>query len=172
MMGVGSMRSPVVTSAKVEGALRKAAQALERSETAQARVRVGDKRNEATRHYRLGLVLESFLFSEPALLARVEALVRQESPRVRAAFSFDRPPSWFEGTARIDPKKAVDTRRSRLGKSLEQLLPRDKALIARVEALMCDQAPHVRAALAMDRQGKSWFDRQARKQTSRRNSAR
>jgi hypothetical protein len=45
---------------------------LVRLEAAEARRRVRDKRNEATRHYRLGLVLESFLFSEPAPLARIE----------------------------------------------------------------------------------------------------
>lgn len=147
------VRSTAVTSAKVERALRKAAQALERSETAQARVRVRDKRNEATRHYRLGLVLESFLFSEPALLARVEELVRQESPRVRAAFALDKPPSWFEEPKRDDPKEMVDTRRFRLGLVLERMMLADKELSARVKSRICEQPSHVQAAFFRSRRG-------------------
>jgi len=119
---------------------------MERLETAQARLRVRDKRNGATRHYRLGLVLESFLFEEPALLARVEELVRLEPARVRAAFALDRPPSWFEQPERNDPKKLVDTRRFWLGIAVERLLPEDDWLRARVESLLQEQAPHVRAA--------------------------
>jgi hypothetical protein len=69
---------------------------MERHEAAQASLRVRDRRNEATRHYRRGLVLESFLFSEPALLARIEELVRQQAARVRAAFALGSSPSWFE----------------------------------------------------------------------------
>jgi hypothetical protein len=149
-----------VTSAKVERALRKAAQALERSEAAQARVRVREKRNEATRHYRLGLVLESFLFREPALLARVEALVQQESPRVRAAFSLHQLPSWFEQPRHDAPKKILDTRRYWLGMALERLLPGDAAVLARVKALMREQASNVRDAFDLeDPMGTSWFDR-------------
>jgi hypothetical protein len=145
---------------KAARAVRKFEQALVRLESAQARQRARDKRNEATRHYRLGLVLESFLFSEPTLLARVEELVRQESPRVRAAFALDRPPSWFEQPQRDDPTKmVVDARRFRLGMVLERLLPGDEALSARVEALMREQALHIRAAFVMEGDGPSWFER-------------
>jgi hypothetical protein len=134
---------------KAARAVRKFAQFVVRLEADQARQRVRDKRNEATRHYRLGLMLESFLFSEPTLLARIEELIRQESTRVRAAFALDRPPSWFEQPQRDDPKKVVDTRRFWLGIVLERMLPGNDALSARVEGLLREQAPHVRAAFGM-----------------------
>lgn len=37
--------------------------------------------------YRLGLVLESFLFDEPALLAEVERRIRAQASRLRKAFA-------------------------------------------------------------------------------------
>jgi len=49
---------------------RKLVQALARQQRAEARLRTRQKRASATRHYRLGLVLEGFVFDEPALLAR------------------------------------------------------------------------------------------------------
>ncbi|MEY4509355.1 MAG: hypothetical protein RLZZ450_1477 [Pseudomonadota bacterium] len=60
--------------------------------------------------------------------ASLEELVRQESPRVRAAFALDQTPSWFEQPRRDDPKKIVDTRRFWLGMTLEPMLPGDDAL--------------------------------------------
>jgi hypothetical protein len=151
-----------MTDTKVARAVRKFSQAMTRLEDAQARLRAREKRNEATRHYRLGLVLEGFLFEEPALLARVEELIRQEEPRVRAAFALDRPPSWFEKPRRDDPKKVVDTRRFWLGAVLERMLTGDGPLLARIEALMQAQAPHVRSVFGMDGYGPSWLDQRPR----------
>jgi len=139
---------------------RKAAQSLTRFEAAKARLREREKKNEATRRYRLGLVLESFLFDEPALLARIEELVRMESARVRAAFALDQSPSWFEQPVRDDPKKVVETRRARLGMLLERL-PADAALASRLETLMREQSPHVQAAFRIDGEERSWFQERA-----------
>ena len=145
-----------------EGRLNRAEQklkhALARLEVAKARARTDEKRAEATRHYRLGLVLERFLFEEPALLAQVERRMRTQALRVRKAFALDGTPSWFAQPTWNDPKKMVDTRRYRLGMVLERLLPDDAPLIARVEALMRAQAPHVRDAFGMEGEGLSWFD--------------
>lgn len=141
---------------RAEQKLRQVAACLE---VARARAWTRKKRAEATRHYRLGLVLESFLFDEPALLAEVERSMQSESPRVREAFALNGTPSWFAHPTWHDPKKTVDTRRYRLGMVLERLLPGDVALIGRVEALMRAQAPFVRDAFGMEGDGWSWFDK-------------
>jgi hypothetical protein len=137
---------------------RKLVQALARQQRAEARLRTRQKRASATRHYRLGLVLEGFVFDEPALLARVREWIERESPRVREAFGLDEAPSWFEQPVRDDPKKMVDTRRVRLGMVLERLLPEDEVLIARIEALIREQALHVQQAFGLGGEGESWFD--------------
>ena len=124
-----------------------------------ARQRTRDKSREATRHYRLGLVLESFLFEDAGLLGRVRERIEQESPRVRAAFALEQAVSWFEQPERVDSKTVVDTRRFRLGMVLEGLLVGDGALIARVEGLMREQPTHVRDAFGLEGDGPSWFDR-------------
>ena len=142
----------------LDRAAQKLSQLAARLEVARARAQTRKKKAEATRHYRLGLVLESFLFDEPALLLEVERRMQRESPRVREAFALDETPSWFAQPARGDPKKVVDTRRFRLGMVLERLLPGDEALITRVEGLMHAQAPHIRDAFGMESGGLSWFD--------------
>ena len=147
---------PEAKADRLDRAQQKLSQAVARLEVAQGRARARKKRAEATRRYWLGVVLERFLFDEPALLAEMERSMRSESPRVREAFGLDRPPSWFAQPAKNDPKKAVDTRRYRLGMALERLLRGNVALITRVEALMRAQAPYVRDAFGME--GVSWFD--------------
>ena len=125
-----------------------------------ARKRTRDKSREATRHYRLGLVLESFLFDDAVLIGRVRERIERESPRVRAAFALEETASWFERPEqeRVNAKTVVDTRRFRLGMVLERLLPGDAALIARVEALVREQPAHVRDAFGLEGEGTSWFD--------------
>jgi hypothetical protein len=50
-----------------------------------------------TRRVRLGMIVERMLPFEPALCARMEALVCQQSPYVREVFGLDGDgPSWFE----------------------------------------------------------------------------
>lgn len=152
------MTEPEAKATRLDRAQRNLVQAMARLEVAHARARARNKRDEATRHYRLGLVLESFLFDEPALLAEVEMRIREHAPRVRAVFALDRSPSWFALPTWNDPKKVIDTRRYRLGMVLERTLPGDAALSARVEALIREQATYVRDAFGMEGDGLSWFD--------------
>ena len=149
---------PITKERGLDRAEQKLRQVAARLEVARARERTRMKRAEATRYYRLGLVLESFLFDEPALLREVERRMQRESPRVREAFALDETPSWFSQPARSDSKKVVDTRRFRLGMVLERLLPGDEALITRLEGLIRAQAPHIRNAFRMEGDGWSWFD--------------
>lgn len=143
--------------AQLERETQRASVAKARLDVLLARQRTREKSQEATRHYRLGLVLEGFLFDEPALLGRVRERIERESQRVRAAFALDEVSSWFEQPTRVDSKTVVDTRRFRLGMVLERLLPGDHALIARVEALMREQPAHVRGAFGLEGDGPSWF---------------
>lgn len=143
--------------ATLERLTQRAIVAKARLDVLLARQRTREKSQEATRHYRLGLVLEGFLFDEPALLARVKERIERESSRVRAAFALEETASWFERPERVDSKTVVDTRRFRLGMVLEWLLPGDAALIARVEALMREQPVHVREAFGLEGEGPSWF---------------
>ena len=145
--------------AKLERETQRANVAKARLDVLLARQRTREKSQEATRHYRLGLVLEGFLFDDPVLLARVKERIERESQRVRAAFLLDEALSWFEQHERVDSKTVVDTRRFRLGMVLERLLPGDAALIARVEALTREQPTHVRDAFGLEGEGPSWFDK-------------
>lgn len=156
------------SSAELEALSAKSAkrvrQLLSRVEQIEDRMRAREEWNAKTRRYRLGQVLESFLFDEPELLAKFKHIVQHEPmEHVRVAFRLvGDGPSWFELPDGEDAKSAIDTRRVRLGMILERVLPFDGALRARLAALMQQQSPYVREVFGLDGNGPSWFDRSAR----------
>jgi vacuolar-type H+-ATPase subunit D/Vma8 len=134
---------------RIEHLQRRFHQAYRRANELKGHLAAHEKRQRATRHYRLGVILERILVEDVALRARIKACVERESPRVRAVFALHEPVSWFEQLDRADTKKAIDTRRFRLGMIAERLLPSDAALRARIEASVREQPPHVQEALTV-----------------------
>jgi hypothetical protein len=147
---------------------KRARQLLHRAESLQARHQAREERDAKTRRYRLGQVLEGFLFEEPELLAQIKDIVQHESlEHVRVAFRLvGGGPSWFEQPDGEEAKVAIDTRRVRLGMAVERILPFEPALCARMEALMQQQAPYVREVFGLngDGDGTSWFSRITQRQ--------
>jgi hypothetical protein len=140
---------------------KRASQLLHRAESLQARHAAREERDAKTRRYRLGQVLEGFLFEEPELLAQIKHMVQHEPlEHVRVAFRLvGGVPSWFEKSDGADGKSAIDTRRVRLGMIVERVLPSEHALCARMEALMQQQSPYVREVFGFDGDGPNWFSR-------------
>jgi hypothetical protein len=137
-------------------------QLLNRVEQLEDRTRAREERSAKTRRYRLGQLLESFLFDEPELLAQFKDIVQHEPlEHVRVAFRLvGGGSSWFEKPEGEDVKSAIDTRRVRLGMIVERLLPFDPALCARLEVLMHQQSSYVREVFGLDGDGPSWFVQQ------------
>jgi hypothetical protein len=130
---------------------KRARQLLHRAESLRARHAAREERDAKTRRYRLGQVLEGFLFEEPELLAQIKDMVQHEPlEHVRVAFRLlGGGPSWFEQPDGEDAKVAIDTRRIRFGMIVERMLPSDAALRARMEALLQRDNPRIRAVFGL-----------------------
>lgn len=131
-----------------ERAIRSLGRTMVKLAAERARERDRTRRQEATRHYRLGVLLEQRVREDAELRARVEALVREEKlPRVRAAFGVDQEgPSWFDEPERFGARRSVDTRRFRIGAIFERLAREDDVLRSRTEALLKELPPDVQSA--------------------------
>jgi hypothetical protein len=130
-----------------------------RAEQLQATYDAREERNAKTRRFRLGAVVEGFLFDEPELLATLKELVQHEPlEHVRVAFRLaGGGPSWFEKPDGDEAQVVIDTRRVRLGMIVERMLPVDAALCARLERIMQQQSPYVREVFGLEGNGPSWF---------------
>jgi hypothetical protein len=140
---------------------KRARQLLHRAESLRARHQAREERDAKTRRYRLGQVLEGFLFEEPELLAQIKDMMQHEPlEHVRVAFRLlGGGPSWFEQPDGEGAKVAIDTRRIRLGMIVERMLPFEPALCARLKELMQQQSPYVREVFGLEGAGPSWFAR-------------
>jgi hypothetical protein len=151
-------------AARAAKAEKRALQMYHRAERLHERAQAREERNAKTRRYRLGQVLEGFVFDEPGLLAQFKEIVQHEPlEHVRVAFRLvGDGPSWFEKPDGEDAPSAIDTRRVRLGIIVERMLPFDDALTERMEALVQQQSSYVRGVFDLEGNGPSWFDAQAR----------
>lgn len=143
----------------VAKAEKRAAHMLARVERLQDRRRAREERAAKTRRYRLGQMLEGFLFEEPELLAQLNDIVQHEPlEHVRVAFRLvGGGPSWFDKPDGDDAKSVIDTRRVRLGMIVERVLPFDDALRARMEALIRQQSAYMREVFGLEGSRPSWF---------------